>query len=45
MCSGLWAFPATNISFEFIGPDYIGDTVTAESEVVEVSEDWIAHVV
>ncbi len=26
------------MSFEFVGPVYIGDTVTAESEVVEVSD-------
>lgn len=35
---GLWAFLATEMSFEFLGPVYIGDTVTAESEIVEVGE-------
>jgi 3-hydroxybutyryl-CoA dehydratase len=39
---GLWAFLATEMSFEFLGPVYIGDTVTAEAEVVEVSErGWV----
>lgn len=39
---GLWAFLATEMSFEFLGPVYIGDTVTAESEIVEVSEKgWV----
>ena len=39
---GLWAFLATDMSFEFVGPVYIGDTVTAESEVVEVSDKgWV----
>jgi 3-hydroxybutyryl-CoA dehydratase len=35
---GLWAFLATEMSFEFLGPVYMGDTVTAEAEIVEVSE-------
>ena len=35
---GLWAFLATDMSFEFLGPVYMGDTVTAEAEVAEVSE-------
>ena len=39
---GLWAFLATEMSFEFLGPVYIGDTVTAEAEVAEVSErGWV----
>ncbi|MBP6016092.1 MAG: hypothetical protein KA586_05175 [Candidatus Promineofilum sp.] len=39
---GLWAFLAAEMSFEFVGPVYMGDTVTAESEMVEVSErDWV----
>jgi 3-hydroxybutyryl-CoA dehydratase len=39
---GLWAFLATDMSFEFLGPVYIGDTVTAESEIVEVSDKgWV----
>ncbi len=33
---GLWAFLATEMHFEFIAPVYIGDTVTARAEVVEV---------
>lgn len=39
---GLWAFLATEMSFEFVGPVYVGDTVTAEVEIVEVSErGWV----
>lgn len=40
---GLWAFLATEMHFEFIGPVYIGDTITAESEIVEVEEKqgWV----
>src|SRR4030065_320389 len=35
---GLWAFLATEMHFEFIAPVFIGDTITAEAEVVEVDE-------
>ena len=39
---GLWAFLASEMSFEFLGPVYIGDTVMAESEIIEVSErGWV----
>ena len=39
---GLWAFLATEMSFEFVGPVYIGDTVTATAEIVEVNErGWV----
>ena len=39
---GLWAFLATEMTFEFLGPVYVGDTVTAEAEVVEVNErGWV----
>jgi 3-hydroxybutyryl-CoA dehydratase len=39
---GLWAFLATEMSFEFLGPVYIGDTVTAEMEIAEVSDKgWV----
>lgn len=39
---GLWAFLATDMTFEFLGPVYIGDTVTAEAEIVEVSDrGWV----
>lgn len=39
---GLWAFLATEMTFEFLRPVYIGDTVTAEMEIVEVSEKgWV----
>ncbi len=36
---GLWAFMATEMSFQFKAPVFIGDTVTAEGEVVEFEED------
>ncbi len=32
---GLWAFMATRMDFSFTAPVYIGDTITAEAEVVE----------
>ena len=39
---GLWAFLATEMTFEFLGPVYIGDTVTAEAEIAEVSDKgWV----
>ena len=39
---GLWAFLASEMSFEFLGSVYIGDTVMAESEIIEVSErGWV----
>lgn len=39
---GLWAFLATEMTFEFLRPVYIGDTVRAEMEIVEVSEKgWV----
>ena len=39
---GLWAFLATEMSFEFLRPVTIGDTVTAEVEIAEVSErGWV----
>ncbi|MHC4446029.1 MAG: MaoC/PaaZ C-terminal domain-containing protein [Planctomycetota bacterium] len=40
---GLWAFLATKMQFEFLAPVYIGDTVTAEVEVVEAEESrgWV----
>jgi len=39
---GLWAFLATGMSFEFIAPVHIGETITAEVEVVEAdaSRNW-----
>jgi 3-hydroxybutyryl-CoA dehydratase len=33
---GLWAFLATQMRIELVAPVYIGDTVTAELEIVEV---------
>ncbi len=40
---GLWAFMASEMSFEFLAPVFIGETVTAEAEVVEADEDrgWV----
>ncbi len=40
---GLWAFLATEMRFEFAAPVYVGDTITAEAEVVEVDESrgWV----
>lgn len=39
---GLWAFLATEMSFELLGPVYVGDTVMAEAEVIEVNEKgWV----
>jgi 3-hydroxybutyryl-CoA dehydratase len=40
---GLWAFLATEMKFEFIAPVFIGNTVSAEVEVVEVDETlgWV----
>lgn len=40
---GLWAFLATEMRFEFVAPVYIGDTITAEAEVVaaDTSRGWV----
>ena len=40
---GLWAFLATGMHFEFLAPVYVGDTITAETEVVEVEDSrrWV----
>lgn len=35
---GLWAFLANEFHFELLAPVYIGETITAEAEVAEVSE-------
>ena len=35
---GLWAFLATEMKFKFTAPVYIGETITAESEVIHVDE-------
>lgn len=35
---GLWAFLAQEMDIKFLGPVYIGETVTAEAIVVEVDE-------
>jgi 3-hydroxybutyryl-CoA dehydratase len=40
---GLWNFLATEMHFEFLGPVYIGDTVTATVEIVEKHQEkgWV----
>ena len=40
---GLWAFLGTEMHFEYLGPVYIGETVTAEVEIVEADESrgWV----
>lgn len=40
---GLWAFMATKMQFKFLAPVFIGDTITAEAEIIEVNEEkgWV----
>jgi 3-hydroxybutyryl-CoA dehydratase len=40
---GLWAFMATRMDFTFTAPVYIGDTITAEAEIVEyeAEQGWV----
>jgi 3-hydroxybutyryl-CoA dehydratase len=40
---GLWAFLAQEMDLKFVAPVYVGDTVTAAAEVVEVDETrgWV----
>ena len=40
---GLWNFLATEMHFEFLGPVFVGDTVTAVAEVVEhnAKKGWV----
>ena len=40
---GLLAFLATEMTFKYLAPVYIGDTITAEAEVVEADPDrnWV----
>jgi len=40
---GLWAFVANKMTFKFLAPVYIGDTITAEAEVIEAdqSRGWV----
>jgi 3-hydroxybutyryl-CoA dehydratase len=33
---GLWAFLATHMEIHFLAPVYVGDSITAEAEVIEV---------
>jgi acyl dehydratase len=36
---GLWAFMATEMHFEFLGPVYVGDTITTSAEVIEAIQE------
>lgn len=40
---GLWAFLATEMRFEYLAPVYIGDSITAEAEIVESDPErgWV----
>jgi 3-hydroxybutyryl-CoA dehydratase len=40
---GLWAFMATRTEFTFTAPVYIGETITAEAEIVEYEPErgWV----
>jgi len=40
---GLWAFLATDMHFEYLAPVYVGDSITAEAEIVEVDPErgWV----
>jgi acyl dehydratase len=40
---GLWAFLARDMFFEYVAPVYIGDTITAISEIVEENAEkgWV----
>ena len=40
---GLWAFMATRMEMIFIAPVFVGDTITAEAEIVEhePDRDWV----
>ncbi|HSB65033.1 MAG TPA: MaoC family dehydratase [Anaerolineales bacterium] len=33
---GLWAFLATEMDFHFLAPVYVGDSLTAQAELVEI---------
>lgn len=35
---GLWAFLAKEMKFKFVAPVYVGDTIRAEMEVVDVDQ-------
>src|SRR4030043_773906 len=35
---GLWAFLATEMDFHFLAPVYVGDSITAQAEVVEIDD-------
>lgn len=35
---GLWAFLATEMDFHFLAPVYVGDSITAQAELVEMDD-------
>jgi 3-hydroxybutyryl-CoA dehydratase len=35
---GLWAFLATEMDFHFLAPVYVGDSITAQAELVDIDE-------
>ena len=40
---GLWAFVAKEMELEFVAPIFIGDTITAHAEIIEMDQEkaWI----
>lgn len=40
---GQWGWLASGMSFRFLGPVYIGDTVTCEMKIMELDERGFAH--
>ncbi len=36
---GLWAFLATEMDFYFLAPVYVGDSITAQAEIVEIDPE------
>jgi acyl dehydratase len=40
---GLWAFMATRMEMSFLAPVYIGETITAEVEIIDLDRDrgWV----
>jgi acyl dehydratase len=40
---GLWAFMATRMEISFLAPVYIGDTISAEVEILELDQErgWV----
>jgi 3-hydroxybutyryl-CoA dehydratase len=40
---GLWAFMATHMDLSFVAPVYVGDTIKAQAEIVELNAEqgWV----